>query len=88
MNATPASAFIRKLAGLPDSPLWNATHAEDLNGGTFINITRGRHLDYIFFGRQSLFTEVIDPNYNEIIDAPITRKLSDHAMLLGSFNCA
>lgn len=88
MNATPASSFIRKLTALSDSPLWNATRTEDLDSGTFINITFGRHLDYIFFGRQSLFTEVIDPNYNEIIGAPITRKLSDHAMLLGSFNCA
>ena len=41
------------------------------------------HIDYIFYSMGSMMAPVIDVYYNEIINAPIIEKISDHALIRG-----
>lgn len=88
LNAEPDTAFIKKIATYKDSALWNGTRSTDLNKGTFLSTEIGSHIDYIFYSRPMLFNPGIDPFYNEISSEPITKTLSDHALIIGSFECA
>ncbi|MGN9020023.1 hypothetical protein ACTNBM_13375 [Lachnospiraceae bacterium HCP1S3_C3] len=85
-NASPESPFIQKLSGSVNPPLFNATRIEDMNRATWINsryMNIHNHLDYIFYSMGTVMAPVIDVYYNDIIDAPITQKLSDHALVRG-----
>lgn len=83
-NASPADAFIRKLSGAVNPVLFNATRTGDRDLATWKNPGyKPSHIDYIFYSMGSMMASVIDVFYNEIIDSPITKKISDHALIRG-----
>lgn len=86
MNASPQDAFIQKLSGAVDPSLFNATRTGDRTIATWKNpeyTENQNHLDYIFYSMGSMMAPVIDVYYNDIIDAPISEKISDHAIIRG-----
>ena len=84
-NASPRSTFIYELAGEFNNPmLFNATKRTDRDLPTWINPNYGEnHIDYIFYGMGSMFGEVVNIYFNEIISSPIDNKISDHAIIKG-----
>lgn len=87
MNASPESSYIRMLSGYDESPLFNATRSGERHIPTWNNPDiSNNHLDYIFYGKGSLYSNVIDPYYNDIIVEPMNTliPISDHALIKGS----
>ncbi|MDY4097931.1 MAG: hypothetical protein SOY47_14660 [Lachnospiraceae bacterium] len=83
-NASPEDAFIRKLSGAVNPVLFNATRTGDRDMPTWENPEyEPNHIDYIFYSMGSMMAPVIDVYYNEIINAPIIEKISDHALIRG-----
>lgn len=83
-NASPEDVFIRKLSGAVNPSLFNATRTGDRDIPTWKNPEyASSHIDYIFYSMGSMIAPVIDVYYNEIIEAPISEKISDHALIRG-----
>lgn len=83
-NASPESSFIQKLSGAVNPPLFNATRTGDRKLATWNNPEyMNNHIDYIFYSMGSMIAPVIDAYYNDIIDVPISEKISDHAIIRG-----
>ncbi len=83
-NASPEDVFIRRLSGAVNPVIFNATRTGDRGKPTWMNPEyEPNHIDYIFYSMGSMMAPVIDVYYNEIIDAPIVKRISDHALIRG-----
>lgn len=83
-NASPKDAFIQTLSGAVNPSLYNATRICDQTVSTWKKSEHMHgHIDYIFYSIGSMMSPVIDVYYNDIIDTPIVKKISDHAIIRG-----
>lgn len=83
-NASPEDRFIRKLSGPVNPALFNATRTGDRHIPTWKNPEySSNHIDYIFYSMGSMLAPIIDIYYNDIVETPISGKISDHALIRG-----
>lgn len=84
LNSSPDSGFIQKLSGSFEPALYNATNPADMKKTTWRTPEHmDSHLDYIFYSMGTMLAPVVDIYHNEIIDAPISESISDHAIIRG-----
>lgn len=83
-NCVPESEFIQKLSGPVEPVLFNATRPDDRKKTTWRTPEHmDSHLDYICYSMGTMLAPVIDIYCNDIIDTPISEKISDHALIRG-----
>ena len=84
LNCSPDSGFIQKLSGSFEPAIYNATRPADRKKTTWRTPEHmDSHFDYVFYSMGTMLAPVVDIYHNEIIDAPISESISDHAIIRG-----